>query len=90
MQLELKNKKKFKLNHLRGLENLRQNFDREWETYLERIQKVKKKLVTEKGLCSSALTTIVSTVPGSGTGDATSPSAGGGELSSVSVEKPVH
>ena len=71
-------------------------FDREREVYLERIQKLytmEKELAAEKELSSSGLTTIVSAVPGSGTGGAPNPSpshgADGGELSSVSVKEPV-
>ena len=64
------------------------SFDREREVYLERIQKLEKELAAEE-LRLSGLTTIVSAVPGSGTGGAPSHGAGGGELSSVSVKKPV-
>ena len=91
---ELKNQEiKLKLIRLQGLEKVRQGFDREREVYLERIQKLEKELAAEKELRSSGLATIVSAVPGSGTGGAPSPSpshcADGGELSSVSVKEPV-
>ena len=86
---ELKNQeKKLELRRLQGLENVRQGFDREQEVYLERILKLEKELATEE-LRLSGLATIVSAVPGSGTGGAPSHGAGGGELSSVSVKKPV-
>ena len=84
-----KQEMKFELTRLQGLENFRQSFDREREVYLERIQKLEKELATEKELRSSAVATVVSAVPGSGTGGAPSHGAGGGELSSVSGEKPV-
>ena len=78
MQCRAKNQEvKLKRSRLQGLENVRQGFDHEREVYLERIQ---------KELRLSGLTTIVSAVPGSGTGGAPSHGAGGGELSSVCKE----
>ena len=56
---------------------------------MERIGKLEKELATEKELHSSAVTTIVSAVPGSGTGGAPSHGGGGGESLSLSGEKPV-
>ena len=66
---------------------MRQGFSREREVYLERIQKLEE-LATEE-LHLSGLATIVSAVPGSGTEGAPSHGAGGGELSSVRLKKPV-
>ena len=68
---------------------MRQGFDREREVYQERIQKLEKELAAEKELRLSGFATSVSAVPGSGTGGAPNRGAGGGELSSVSVKKPV-
>ena len=71
---------KFELNRLQGLESVRQNFDREWEMYLERIQKLEKELTTEKELCLSLAGIGEGAVPGCG--------AAGGKLHGESVETP--
>ena len=79
--LDFKNQEvKFELARLQGLESVRQNFDREREMYLERIQRLEKELAAEKELRSS--------LAGSGEGAVPSRGAAGGESHGESVETP--